>query len=144
MFREGHSLIRGILIQITINSMTFEIKVRRKFLRERADQSGKTRLLTWLALFPSAVLYACQIFLFTTDQELINYGIFGLLWFVMLLAWPSSHRLIFAGLSAVVIGFAPHRLRFGSGLDLFVVLFPLVHFCSTYIYLFASKPQESG
>lgn len=102
------------------------------------------RLLTWLPLVPSLVLYAYQVFLFTTDQELIIYGIFGLLWFAMLLDRPLSHRLLLATLSAVALGFVPHRLRFGSGLDLFVVLFLLVHFFSTYIYLYASNRRKPG
>lgn len=101
-------------------------------------------LLSWLLLVPSAVLYAYQVFLFTTDQELIIYGTFGLLWFAMILARIHSHHLLYAALSAIALGFVPHRLRFSGGIDLFVVLFPLVHFISTYAYLRASNQVGSS
>lgn len=93
------------------------------------------RIINYMALLPSMALYVYQIAIFTTDQELIIYGGFGILWFALLINKRSTDLLLFAGLSAMGLGFVPHRLRLGETDDFLVFLFPLIHFSSTYIYL---------
>lgn len=95
------------------------------------------RFVAYLVLVPSIVLYGFQITLFTTSEELLVYGAFGLLWFLLVVGRSGARPLLLATLSALGLGFVPHRLRLGTGLaklDTFVVLVPLAHFLGMYAF----------
>ena len=102
-----------------------------------------------VALVASIALYFAQIVFYTKDQELAIYGAFGVLWFAALggSAFNSlsmATRLILSGLAAFGLGFVPHRLRLGGGFDLYVVLFPVVHFFATFAYLSKKRIKWNG
>ncbi|WP_340648267.1 hypothetical protein [Pseudoxanthomonas winnipegensis] len=100
-----------------------------------------------VALLASVMLYFAQIVFYTKDQELAVYGAFGMLWFAALggNAFNSSSmasKLFLSGLAAFGLGFVPHRLRVGGAFDLYILLFPVIHFFATFAYL--STRQKAG
>jgi len=107
------------------------------------------KLLTILSLLASAVLYLAQILVYTKDQEILVYGAFGALWYFAL--YRSSLGVKLAPASIIVVsvfaafglGFVPHRLRLGGDFDLYVVLFPAIHFLTTFAF-FAAQPDKQG
>ena len=104
--------------------------------------------LVFLSL--SAAIYIAQVIFYTTHQELVVYGIYGALWYLALLSWRSvitrkRFMLLLSFLAAFGLGFVPHRLRLGSGMDPYVILFPVAHFVTTGLYLFLRRrTQMSG
>lgn len=105
------------------------------------------KTLTSISLLVSLALYLAQIFLYTKDQEIFVYGVFGALWFLSMYlnAFGAQVRttltgiVILSGLAAFGLGFAPHRLRLGPGFDIYVALFPMIHFLATFAFLSAKR-----
>lgn len=102
------------------------------------------KIVGLIALLVSLALYLAQIFFYTRDQELLIYGALGVLWFSALLlnAFRMGATLsaaLVSGFAAIGLGFVPHRLRLGGGFDFYVVLFPVIHFIATFVYLKSRK-----
>lgn len=105
------------------------------------------RVLVTISLPVSLALYLAQIFLYTKDQEILVYGVFGALWFLALYLNAFSAKVettttgifLLSGLAALGLGFVPHRLRLGPGFDIYVVLFPVIHFLATFAFLSAKR-----
>lgn len=105
------------------------------------------KALAPIALLISLALYLAQIFLYTKDQEILVYGVFGALWFLAMYlnAFSAPVRttatgiVLLSGLAAFGLGFVPHRLRLGPGFDIYVALFPVVHFLATFTFLSARR-----
>ncbi len=84
-------------------------------------------------------------------QEILAYGVFGALWFLAMClnAFSSQVRTTTTGiallssLAAVGLGLVPHRLRLGPGLDIYVALFPVIHFLATCTFLSAQRKAAS-
>ncbi|AOL21104.1 membrane protein [Xanthomonas phaseoli pv. phaseoli] len=101
------------------------------------------KALAPIALLLSLALYLAQIFLYTKDQEILVYGVFGALWFLAMYlnAFSAQVRttltgiVVLSGLAACGLGFVPHRLRLGPGADIYVTLFPVIHFLATFTFL---------
>lgn len=108
------------------------------------------KALAPLSLLVSLALYLAQIFLYTKDQEILVYGVYGALWFLAMYlnAFNAQVRsrtagiVLLSGLAAFGLGFVPHRLRFGPGFDIYVALFPAVHFLAAFIYLSARRSDK--
>lgn len=105
------------------------------------------RALAITSLLVSLALYLAQIFLYTKDQEILVYGMFGALWFLALSLDAFSAQVrttttgifLLSGLAAFGLGFVPHRLRLGPGFDIYVALFPVIHFLATVAFLSARR-----
>lgn len=109
------------------------------------------KVLAISSLLASLALYLAQIFLYTKDLEILVYGVFGALWYTALYlnAFSAQVRItltgiaILSGLAAFGLGFVPHRLRLGAGFDIYVVLFPAVHFLATFAFLSARRKANT-
>ncbi|MCD9027828.1 hypothetical protein LDO26_06370 [Luteimonas sp. BDR2-5] len=105
------------------------------------------RALVAISFLVSLALYLAQIFLYTKDQEIIVYGVFGALWFLALslnafgaqIKSTTTGIFLLSGLAAFGLGFIPHRLRLSPGIDIYVVLFPMIHFLATFAFLTAKR-----
>lgn len=108
------------------------------------------RVLFTASLLVSLMLYIAQIFLYTEDQEILVYGVFGTLWFLALHlnAFSTQARtsamgiFLLSGLAAFGLGFIPHRLRLGPGFDIYMFLFPVIHFLATFTFLSVRRNAE--
>lgn len=104
-----------------------------------------------IALLISLALYIAQILVYTKDQEILVYGVFGALWFLVMYfnAFGAQVRtttlgiVLLSGVAAFGLGFIPHRLRLGPGLDIYVALFPVIHFLATFAFLLARRRVAS-
>lgn len=105
------------------------------------------KALTSISLLVSLALYFAQIFLYTKDQEILVYGVFGALWFLTMYlnAFSAQVRttttgiVLLSGLAAFGLGFVPHRLRLDPGFDIYVALFPVIHFLATFAFLSSKR-----
>lgn len=96
------------------------------------------------ALIASGVLYFAQIILYTKDQEILVYGALGMFWYSALYFNPTDKAnlvgvALLSGLAAFCLGFVPHRLRLGGGFDIYIILFPVLHFVTTFLFLNARR-----
>ncbi|MFC6840754.1 hypothetical protein [Xanthomonas theicola] len=102
-------------------------------------------------MLASLALYLAQIFLYTKDQEIIVYGVFGALWFLAMylnafsvqVRTTTTGIILLSGIAAFGFGFVPHRLRLGPGFDIYVALFPVIHFLATFAFLSAQRKAAS-
>jgi len=109
------------------------------------------KALASISLLVSLALYLAQIFLYTKDQEIFVYGVFGALWFLAMYLDTFSVQVrttligivVLSGLAAFGLGFVPHRLRLGPGFDIYVALFPVIHFLATFAFLSAARKAAS-
>lgn len=109
------------------------------------------KALASASLLASFALFLAQIFLYTKDQEILVYGVFGALWYMALYFSAFGVRartslagiLLLSGLAAFGLGFVPHRLRLGGGFDVYVALFPTIHFFTTFAFLSARQKVTS-
>lgn len=110
------------------------------------------RALVAISLLISLALYLVQVIVYTTDQEALIYSAFGSLWFLaMYLNAFSAHVrtkntgiFILSGLAALGLGFVPHRLRLGPEFDIYIVLFPMIHFLSTFAFLLGRREMVTA
>lgn len=95
------------------------------------------KVMRFIAVLPSIILFVAQITFFVKMNEIIVYGIMGGLWYSLLLTKSivrggTSIILVMnvSLFSALALGFVPHRLRPLELLDLHMLMFPAVHFLS--------------